>query len=182
MSVLSFLKWYASFIPSKFASPKSIQSYTENLWISQHPLTHKKPSASSPTCFSGVLNGRYSDTEIMNLSRFIYVTKFLPLIFRNTHPIPPLIKSKYLTPREELIRTSKGKCDHCLWKCTRSKSSVRNKSPLSRWWWFGYEHCSTWAILVPFQPQKRKRSEIFCSYMHQWVTPEESCTTKMLFG
>ena len=33
---------------------------------------------------SGVLNGRYPDTEIMNLSRFISVMKFRPLVFRNT--------------------------------------------------------------------------------------------------
>ncbi|KAK4058061.1 Glycoside hydrolase 2 (Mannanase, beta-galactosidase) [Microbotryomycetes sp. JL221] len=34
---------------------------------------------------SGVFNGRYPDREIMNLSRFISVAKFRPLIFRNTH-------------------------------------------------------------------------------------------------
>ncbi|KAH6911683.1 GTP binding protein [Coprinopsis sp. MPI-PUGE-AT-0042] len=48
---------------------------------------------------SGVINGRYPDTEIMNLSRFISVMKFRPLVFRNTHPY--LLK----------IRQSKGKCD-----------------------------------------------------------------------
>lgn len=33
---------------------------------------------------SGVLNGRYPDTEIQNLGRFISVMKFRPLVFRNT--------------------------------------------------------------------------------------------------
>ncbi|KAG0056340.1 Glycoside hydrolase 2 (Mannanase, beta-galactosidase) [Gryganskiella cystojenkinii] len=35
---------------------------------------------------SGVINGRYPNQEIMNLSRFISVMKFRPLIWRNTHP------------------------------------------------------------------------------------------------
>ncbi|KAF9185189.1 Glycoside hydrolase 2 (Mannanase, beta-galactosidase) [Haplosporangium sp. Z 767] len=35
---------------------------------------------------SGVINGRYPNQEVMNLSRFISVMKFRPLIWRNTHP------------------------------------------------------------------------------------------------
>lgn len=59
---------------------------------------------------SGVLNGRYPDGEIQNLSRFISVMKFRPLVFRNTHPYMLVDRLEDLTPREE-IRTSKGKCD-----------------------------------------------------------------------
>ncbi|OCH92588.1 DUF663-domain-containing protein [Obba rivulosa] len=59
---------------------------------------------------SGVLNGRYPDTEILNLSRFIGVMKFRPLVFRNTHPYLLADRFEDLTPREE-IRASKGKCD-----------------------------------------------------------------------
>ncbi|TFK62239.1 DUF663-domain-containing protein [Pluteus cervinus] len=59
---------------------------------------------------SGVLNGRYPDTEILNLSRFISVMKFRPLVFRNTHPYVLADRIEDLTPREQ-IRTSKGKCD-----------------------------------------------------------------------
>lgn len=59
---------------------------------------------------SGVLNGRYPDTEILNLSRFISVMKFRPLVFRNSHPYLLADRLEDLTPREE-IRTSKGKCD-----------------------------------------------------------------------
>lgn len=35
---------------------------------------------------SGVLNGRYPDSEILNLCRFISVMKFRPLKWRNEHP------------------------------------------------------------------------------------------------
>ncbi|KAG1797852.1 DUF663-domain-containing protein [Suillus plorans] len=59
---------------------------------------------------SGVLNGRYPDTEILNLSRFISVMKFRPLVFRNTHPYLLVDRIEDLTPREE-IRISKGRCD-----------------------------------------------------------------------
>ncbi|KAI0050270.1 DUF663-domain-containing protein [Auriscalpium vulgare] len=59
---------------------------------------------------SGVLNGRYPDTEILNLSRFISVMKFRPLVFRNQHPYLLADRFEDLTAREE-IRLSKGKCD-----------------------------------------------------------------------
>ncbi|KAJ4468898.1 GTP binding protein [Lentinula aciculospora] len=59
---------------------------------------------------SGVLNGRYPDTEILNLSRFISVMKFRPLIFRNTHPYIYIDRIEDLTPRES-IRLSDGKVD-----------------------------------------------------------------------
>ncbi|KAI0755193.1 DUF663-domain-containing protein [Daedaleopsis nitida] len=59
---------------------------------------------------SGVLNGRYPDTEILNLSRFISVMKFRPLVFRNSHPYMLADRFEDLTPREE-VRASKGKCD-----------------------------------------------------------------------
>ncbi|KXN84596.1 Ribosome biogenesis protein bms1 [Leucoagaricus sp. SymC.cos] len=59
---------------------------------------------------SGVINGRYPDTEILNLSRFISVMKFRPLVFRNSHPYVLVDRLEDLTPRE-LVRTSKGKCD-----------------------------------------------------------------------
>jgi len=35
---------------------------------------------------SGLINGKYPKREVLNLSRFISVTKFRPLIWRNTHP------------------------------------------------------------------------------------------------
>ncbi|TFY55778.1 hypothetical protein EVJ58_g8034 [Rhodofomes roseus] len=59
---------------------------------------------------SGVMNGRYPDTEILNLSRFISVMKFRPLVFRNSHPYLLADRLEDLTPREQ-VRTSKGKCD-----------------------------------------------------------------------
>jgi len=35
---------------------------------------------------SGIINGKYPNMEIQNLSRFISVMKFRPLVWRNTHP------------------------------------------------------------------------------------------------
>ncbi|KAG9122129.1 Glycoside hydrolase 2 (Mannanase, beta-galactosidase), partial [Ceratobasidium sp. 392] len=52
---------------------------------------------------SGVLNGRYPDTEIQNLSRFISVMKFRPLVFRNSHPYLLADRIQDMTPRE-LVR------------------------------------------------------------------------------
>ena len=59
---------------------------------------------------SGVLNGRYPDNEIQNLSRFISVMKFRPLVFRNTHPYMLVDRLEDLTARER-IRATEGKCD-----------------------------------------------------------------------
>ncbi|KAG8751188.1 Glycoside hydrolase 2 (Mannanase, beta-galactosidase), partial [Ceratobasidium sp. 428] len=52
---------------------------------------------------SGVLNGRYPDTEIQNLSRFISVMKFRPLVFRNSHPYLLADRLQDMTARE-LVR------------------------------------------------------------------------------
>lgn len=52
---------------------------------------------------SGVINGRYPNNEIMNLSRFISVMKFRPLIWRNTHSYLIADRLEDLTNRE-LIR------------------------------------------------------------------------------
>jgi ribosome biogenesis protein BMS1 len=51
---------------------------------------------------SGVLNGRYPDTEIQNLTRFISVMKFRPLIFRNAHPYLLADRIQDLTPVEQV--------------------------------------------------------------------------------
>ncbi|CAG7853540.1 Ribosome biogenesis protein bms1 [Serendipita indica DSM 11827] len=51
---------------------------------------------------SGVINGRYPDTEIQNLTRFISVMKFRPLIFRNAHPYLLADRIQDLTPVEQV--------------------------------------------------------------------------------
>lgn len=56
---------------------------------------------------SGIINGRYPDTEIQNLSRFIGVMKFRPLIFRNAHPYVLADRMEDLTPREEIRHNPK---------------------------------------------------------------------------
>ena len=64
---------------------------------------------------SGVINGRYPDREILNLSRFISVAKFRPLTFRNTHSYLLADRLEDLTPRED-VRLN-PKCDRtvALW-------------------------------------------------------------------
>ncbi|KAN0066315.1 Glycoside hydrolase 2 (Mannanase, beta-galactosidase) [Thecaphora frezii] len=56
---------------------------------------------------SGIINGRYPDTEILNLSRFISVMKFRPLVFRNAHPYLLADRLEDLTPREEIRKNPK---------------------------------------------------------------------------
>ncbi|KDQ11412.1 hypothetical protein BOTBODRAFT_35302 [Botryobasidium botryosum FD-172 SS1] len=61
---------------------------------------------------SGVLNGRYPDTEIQNLSRFVSVMKFRPLVFRNSHPYLLADRIQDLTPREQV--RNEPKCDRTI--------------------------------------------------------------------
>ncbi|KAI8969271.1 hypothetical protein BDF20DRAFT_793766, partial [Mycotypha africana] len=58
---------------------------------------------------SGIINGRYPNLEIQNLSRFISVMKFRPLIWRNTHPYVVADRIEDLTDPELLHR--KPTCD-----------------------------------------------------------------------
>lgn len=58
---------------------------------------------------SGVINGRYPDREILNLSRFISVMKFRPLRWRNEHPYLLADRVTDLTHPEEIL--SNPKCD-----------------------------------------------------------------------
>ena len=59
---------------------------------------------------SGVLNGRYPDREILNLSRFISVMKFRPLKWRNEHPYMLVDRVTDLT-HPELIETEGKQID-----------------------------------------------------------------------
>lgn len=59
---------------------------------------------------SGVLNGRYPDREILNLSRFISVMKFRPLKWRNEHPYMLIDRMTDLT-HPEILETQGNKVD-----------------------------------------------------------------------
>lgn len=61
---------------------------------------------------SGVLNGRYPDTEINNLCRFINTLKFRPLVFRNAHPYLLADRLEDLTPTP-LLKSSPN-CDRTI--------------------------------------------------------------------
>ncbi|KAH9268996.1 arf-GAP with GTPase, ANK repeat and PH domain-containing protein 9 [Batrachochytrium salamandrivorans] len=58
---------------------------------------------------SGMVNGRYPKTEILNLSRFISVMKFRPLIWRNTHPYMLTDRMEDITDPETVHNNPK--CD-----------------------------------------------------------------------
>ncbi|KAI9315305.1 hypothetical protein BX666DRAFT_1961353 [Dichotomocladium elegans] len=58
---------------------------------------------------SGVINGKYPNQEVQNLSRFISVMKFRPLVWRNTHPYVVADRVEDLTD-PELLQT-KPNCD-----------------------------------------------------------------------
>ncbi|CEG78865.1 Putative GTP-binding protein AARP2 involved in 40S ribosome biogenesis [Rhizopus microsporus] len=58
---------------------------------------------------SGIINGRYPNLEIQNLSRFISVMKFRPLVWRNTHPYVIADRIEDLTDPELVHR--KPTCD-----------------------------------------------------------------------
>jgi ribosome biogenesis protein BMS1 len=51
---------------------------------------------------SGVLNGRYPDREILNLSRFISVLKFRPLVWQSAHPYVLVDRMEELTPPQDI--------------------------------------------------------------------------------
>ena len=58
---------------------------------------------------SGIINGKYPNMEIQNLSRFISVMKFRPLLWRNTHPYVVADRIEDLTDPELIHR--KPNCD-----------------------------------------------------------------------
>ena len=51
---------------------------------------------------SGVINGRYPDREILNLSRFISVLKFRPLRWKMSHPYMLVDRMEELTPPQDI--------------------------------------------------------------------------------
>ncbi|CAO3668117.1 unnamed protein product [Rhizopus stolonifer] len=58
---------------------------------------------------SGLINGRYPNLEVQNLSRFISVMKFRPLVWRNTHPYVVADRIEDLTEPDLIHR--KPTCD-----------------------------------------------------------------------
>lgn len=56
---------------------------------------------------SGLINGKYPKNEILNLSRFISVMKFRPLVWRNTHSYMLADRVEDLTDPEALRQSPK---------------------------------------------------------------------------
>ena len=64
--------------------------------------------------FSGHSHGMYPKTEVLNLSRFVSVMKFRPLIWRNTHPY--VVADRYASVPARSTRALKagsGYPSHC---------------------------------------------------------------------
>jgi ribosome biogenesis protein BMS1 len=58
---------------------------------------------------SGLINGKYPKNEILNLSRFISVMKFRPLVWKNSHPFMIADRVEDLTDPE--LKHREPKCD-----------------------------------------------------------------------
>jgi ribosome biogenesis protein BMS1 len=61
---------------------------------------------------SGMINGQYPKNEVLNLSRFISIMKFRPLIWRNTHPYMLADRIEDLTDPEQV--RIEPKCDRTM--------------------------------------------------------------------
>ena len=75
---------------------------------------------------SGLINGKYPKTEIMNLSRFISVMKFRPLIWRNSHPYVLADRVEDLTNPEELRQNAKMDRTVCFYGYMRGTNMREN--------------------------------------------------------
>lgn len=61
---------------------------------------------------SGAVHGRYLKREILNLARFISVTKFHPLLWRNTHPY--ILADRFEDITDPALVASDPSCDRTL--------------------------------------------------------------------
>ena len=68
---------------------------------------------------SGQLHGTYPKNEIKNLGRFISVMKFLPLLWRSTHPYVLVDRLEDMTPPSRLHENPKYNRDICLYGFVR---------------------------------------------------------------
>ncbi|OLY83424.1 Ribosome biogenesis protein bms1, partial [Smittium mucronatum] len=98
MGVLTFL--------DKFKDSKRLSNTKKKL---KHRFWTEIYQGAKLFYLSGIINGRYPDQEILNLSRFISVIKFRPLIFHNTHPYVLADRFEDITDRN--LISSNPKCD-----------------------------------------------------------------------
>ncbi|CAG8551851.1 13654_t:CDS:10, partial [Cetraspora pellucida] len=83
----------------KFKNNKTLKSTKKRL---KHRFWTEIYQGAKLFYLSGIINGRYPNQEIQNLSRFISVMKFRPLIWRNTHPYLVADRVEDLTDPEEV--------------------------------------------------------------------------------
>ncbi|KAJ7069922.1 GTP binding protein [Mycena amicta] len=98
---------YHLYLPRKRSN---FSTFSNRMAFQRRGFGRKYTKAQSFSTSLASLMDATPDTEILNLSRFISVMKFRPLVFRNSHPYLLADRIEDLTPREQ-VRVSKGKCD-----------------------------------------------------------------------
>ncbi|CAG8467667.1 7381_t:CDS:10 [Ambispora leptoticha] len=83
----------------KFKNKKSLRTTKKQL---KHRFWTEIYQGAKLFYLSGIINDRYPNQEIQNLSRFISIMKFRPLIWRNTHPYLLADRVEDLTDPEQV--------------------------------------------------------------------------------
>ncbi|PVV03221.1 hypothetical protein BB560_002306 [Smittium megazygosporum] len=97
MGVLTFL--------DKFRDSKRLSNTKKRL---KHRFWSEIYQGAKLFYLSGVINDRYPDQEILNLSRFISVMKFRPLIWHNSHPYVLSDRIEDISDREKITANPKS--------------------------------------------------------------------------
>ncbi|PVU90203.1 hypothetical protein BB561_004989 [Smittium simulii] len=96
MGVLTFL--------DRFKDSKKLTNTKKKL---KHRFWNEIYQGAKLFYLSGVINGRYPDQEVLNLSRFISVMKFRPMVWHNSHPYVFADRLEDVTDRELISKNPK---------------------------------------------------------------------------
>ncbi|CAO3647384.1 unnamed protein product [Cunninghamella echinulata] len=93
----------------KFRNNKSLKNTKKRL---KHRFWTEIYHGAKLFYLSGIIHGKYPNIEVQNLSRFISVMKFRPLVWRNTHPYVVADRIEDLTDPELIHR--QPQCDRTI--------------------------------------------------------------------